>query len=238
MLATAGYRRLLGFSLAGRSPLDNLAAQVDAYRYLLVRPLLRLETNIDPSPVVTAPGSAAWWAGALAIAALLAGGFALLRRAPLLGLAILWPFALLLPTNSLVPRLDLVADRHLYLALIGPAILVAALVDRLKVSWRRVAIAGLACVLGAFAWQRAGEFSSETALWTATAARSPGKARVWNNLGYGRLVEGDPAGAVDAFRRALAIDPGDARAAINLERAEAAVGGDGSGRPQASDRRR
>jgi hypothetical protein len=238
MLATTGYRRLLAFSFAGRSPLDNLAAQVDAYAYLLVRPLWLLETNIDPAPAISTPGSAAWWACALAIAALLAGGLVLLRRAPLWGLAILWPFALLLPTNSLVPRLDLVADRHLYLALIGPAILVTALVDRLRVPWRGVAVAALACVLAAFAWQRAGEFSSETALWTATATRSPAKARVWNNLGYGRLVEGDPAGAADAFRRALAIDPGDARAAVNLERAEAAIGRDAPGRPQASDSRR
>jgi tetratricopeptide (TPR) repeat protein len=221
LLALPGYRRLLLFSLDLNSPLSNLAAQVDAYAYLFTRPLLLLETSIDPDPARHAPGSAAWWGLSAVLCAVLAAGLALIVRRPLWGLAILWPFALLWPTNSLVARLDLVADRHLYLALIGPAL---ALVVVLRNSaWPRAAPALLACGLAMAALSRGQDFATESSLWAATARTSPDKARVWNNLGYGRLVEGDPAAAVLAFRRALAIDPGYVKAAVNLERAEAAV---------------
>lgn len=217
-LAVPGYRRLLGFSLDLRPPLSNLALQPDALVYLFTRPLLRLETNLDPDLVVHALGSLPWLALAALLLVFLAAGFALLRRHPLWGLAALWPFIVLLPTHSLVARIDLVADRHLYLALVGPAVAVAAAASVAR--WRALAVSGVAAVLAFASLQRVADFTSETALWTATAARSPGKARVWNNLGYGRLVEGDPEGAAAAFRRALAIDPQHARAAVNLERAE------------------
>ena len=222
LLALPTYRRLLLYSLDIQSPLANLAAQADAYAYLFTRPFLLLETSIDPDPVRHSAGSPAWWGISASLCALLAAGFALIGRRPLWGLTILWPFALLWPTNSLIARLDLVADRHLYLALIGPALALAVVLQRS--AWPRAAPGLLALGLALAALQRGQDFSTESALWTATASTSPNKARVWNNLGYGKLVEGDPVGAAQAFRRALAIDPNYARASVNLERAEAEAG--------------
>ena len=57
-----------------------------------------------------------------------AGGLALtyVRRLPLQAFATLWFLLWLAPTNSLLARLDLVNDRQLYVALAGPALLLAA----------------------------------------------------------------------------------------------------------------
>jgi protein O-mannosyl-transferase len=44
------------------------------------------------------------------------------RRAPLLMLACVWPIVALLPTNSLLAKIDPVTEMPLYLAWVGPAI--------------------------------------------------------------------------------------------------------------------
>ncbi len=60
------------------------------------------------------------------------------------------------------------------------------------------------------------DYRSELALWQATVAASPGKARPWTNLGYARQLQGDLDGAAAAYRCALAQDPAHRQAAWNL----------------------
>ena len=55
-----------------------------------------------------------------------------------------------------------------------------------------------------------------TTLWTRTAAQSPGKARVWNNLGQAAAAAGDPGLARQAYLHALRLAPGDSRVRLNL----------------------
>jgi protein O-mannosyl-transferase len=54
---------------------------------------------------------------------------------------------------------------------------------------------------------RNGDYRDEVSLWKATAAASPSKPRVWNNLGYAERLAGNTAAARAAFERALALDP-------------------------------
>jgi Flp pilus assembly protein TadD len=60
-------------------------------------------------------------------------------------------------------------------------------------------------------------YRNEVALWEDTARKSPGKARVHNNLGYAYERAGRLREAREAYLRALAIDPGHALARGNLE---------------------
>jgi tetratricopeptide (TPR) repeat protein len=141
-----------------------------------------------------------------------------LRRRPWLGFGILWFFLHLAPTNSLVARYDLASDRALYLALIGPALILGVSLGSWR-QWRDATNAAIALVLllGVATFVRNLDYASEVALWEATVRASPSKPRAWNNLGYARQQAGDLAGARTAYERALALGPDYARARINLD---------------------
>jgi protein O-mannosyl-transferase len=215
IVALPAYRRLLATSLALRGPLDNLVAQASGMRYLVTHPLATLRVNIDPD-VPVAVG-----AGALlplfAIAGAIVAGFVVLPRLRWLGFAILWFFLQLAPTNGPIARLDIANDRQLYLALIGPALLLAVPLA----TWRRrvLAPASAAILLAALivaTWFRNLDYRSEVALWEATVRASPAKARVHNNLGIALRDAGEHERARRAFERAVALDPADYKAERNL----------------------
>lgn len=214
--ASPTYRWLLRESLAVRGPLDSLAAQVDGVWYLVTRPLLALRVNFDPVVVVDPVGGVAWAAKALALAAAVALGCAALRRVPWLALGVLWLFVHLAPTNGVVARYDLVNDRQLYLALLGPALIAGVAVARLRVGRMGVA-AALVVVLAAATAARNLDYASGLALWQATVRASPGSSRAWNNLGWHAQAAGDREAARAAYARALALDPGNYRARANLD---------------------
>ena len=227
-LYTPGYRVFFGASLGARDLLAQLGGQAVAHGYLFVHVLLGLHSNIDPDLRAPEGWSMACSGGAMLLAGLLISAVAARRRWPWLSLAIAWYLLQLAPSNSLLPRLDLANDRHLYLALGGPALVLAVAFDRLlaRALWRPsagFAALVLLAALGAATAQRNRDYRSETALWQATAKASPRKARAWLNLGYARRLEGDYAGAAQAYAQALALDPGNAQAAINLSLLPAAA---------------
>ena len=121
MLAWPPYRAVLEGSLGARPIGTNLLTQVDAISWLLGQ-LLRFDRlNADPALATVTTLDAALLLRAAALVALAATGLVLLRRRPAAGFAIAWFFLWLLPTNSLLPRLDVVNERQLYLAIVGPA---------------------------------------------------------------------------------------------------------------------
>lgn len=211
------YRRLLRESLATRGPLENLYAQVEGIAYLVTHPLLTLRVNFDPDVAVPPVPDAGWWLAAAALAATIAAGFASLRRAPWLGVALLWFLLHLAPTNGPIARYDLVNDRQLYLALIGPALALGVVLARVARAWRAAALTVVAVVLGVATALRNLDYASDLALWQATVRASPAKSRAWNNLGWAHQQSGDAAQARAAYARALALDPANFRARANLD---------------------
>jgi tetratricopeptide (TPR) repeat protein len=214
-LVVPSYWRLLGASLDTRSLGDNLLTQIDGVFHLFTGPLAGVGLNIDPDlPVRTA-----WTIDLVAKAALLVALPAIAvvqwRRRPWLGFGIAWCFVALLPTNSVLPRADVVNDRHLYLALVGPALVVAGFATRLpRTSWIAVA-AAIALLLGAATALRNRDYATEVALWEATARTSPDKARVWNNLGWAWQQAGRIDDAKRAYDRAIELDPDFWKARLN-----------------------
>jgi tetratricopeptide (TPR) repeat protein len=229
MLLTSGYRRLLDVSLTTRTLKENLLTQIEGVYYLLTQPLLGLRTNIDPAlPVQTSLSAPLVLEGLLLVGWLLVS-LLLLRRKPWIGLAGLWFFLHLAPTNSILPRLDMANDRQLYLAAIGPALLFALAIWQLR--WRSVPVAlacAIALLLGTATILRNRDFSSEVTLWQATVRAAPHNARAWNNLGFAHRLEGDAPAAREAFEHALALDPDYRKARMNLEMLEPA----GAAKPQ------
>jgi len=141
-------------------------------------------------------------------------GFALLRVQPWYALALLWFFLHLAPTNSVLPRLDAVNDRQLYLASIGPLAL-AGLALSLAPRGRVMLAAFAALLLAVATVARNQEYQTEVTLWSDTARKSPGRARAFNNLGYAYQLDGRRDDACAAYLQALRIDAEQRRARVN-----------------------
>ncbi len=224
LLLAFGYQRLLTEPLA-RDLSGNLASELNAVFYLLGQLVRPHALNIDPdlpelrgfSPLLGLQ------LGLLAGAAALA--WSRWRQWPWLGFGLAWFILLLVPTHSLIPRLDLASERHLYLAGIGVYWMAAVVV----VGWFsatasplpiRHAFSGLLLLLTlagmGFTAARNADYQNEISLWQATVTQSPGKARAWNNLGYARRLAGQFPEARAAFVESLRHDPGYRRARANL----------------------
>jgi tetratricopeptide (TPR) repeat protein len=121
----------------------------------------------------------------------------------------LWPWALgwfvipLLPTSQvLAPLQNLMADRYLLLAVLGPCVVVAALATRAP----RPVAAGAVVIAAALTFTRAQTFADSVSLWEDATAKSPRWGQGWYQLGMA-LREAHPADAEAAFRRALDVEP-------------------------------
>lgn len=220
------YWLLLESSFTARDLAVNLLTQLHAVAYLIGQIFMPWRLNADPQLPEVAAWTFATMALALAYATALAAGFASVRSRPALAFGILWFFLWLAPTNSLLPRLDLVNDRQLYMALMGPAWLAGCLAARLaSVAATRgralrstLGVAGIAVLVLASAStaRRNLVYASEIAFWCDVAQKSPANPRAAANLGYAYAIAGRPSQAEAEFRRALALDPQYTRATINL----------------------
>lgn len=218
-LALPAYRAFLAAALATRTMGENLVAQARGVAWLASQLLDIDRLNADPAlPAVTGLDGE----GALLVIVLVVlAGIALtfLRRAPLPAFATLWFLLWLAPTNSLLARLDLVNDRQLYAALAGPALLLAAAMHRLdtrRAGLGTLALAPVLMLAGLATHLRNDVYRDEVGFWRNVVEQSPHNARAFNNLGVALAAQCDLGRAADAWRRALALDPGNVRTAVNL----------------------
>jgi tetratricopeptide (TPR) repeat protein len=122
-----------------------------------------------------------------------------------LGTIIFW--AGLLPVANLVPIYRPMADRFLYLPLMGLAMLLARglhAAGRLRPEWRLTlycATGAWICTLGLISFQREPVWHDSVALWQDTAAANPYSTTAANNLGWALFDAGRPLDAAAAFRR-------------------------------------
>jgi len=142
---------------------------------------------------------------ALFILALCAVAY-LFERAPRVGFGLVWMVVTLLPVSNLVPLFNPVADRYLYLPLIGFAISLTAAAEAL---WRRVpawnataalvvrrgmALAGVvaAAVLVFATTQRNLVWGSDERLWSETILHAPESWRALYRLGDYYRAQAEP----------------------------------------------
>lgn len=225
VFASPRFRELMDYSLALRSPLENLLLQVRAIPEMLSLWFRPWALTVDHAFPLNASG---WTmlAGTLLLCALLGAALLSRRRAPMLLFAIAWALVALLPTNSVVAKLDVVSEKPLYLAWVGPSLLAGWLWSRAVTSaassrwaWHRRTLAtALATALGVAAitcaW-RVQIWSDERRLWSNALAKNPTSSRAWNNFGLAFAAD-DPNLAAAAFRRAVELNPDNHNALDNL----------------------
>jgi hypothetical protein len=221
LLAHPLYAVRLAPALDWESVRDNAITQVDAIGYLVLRLVRIYPVNIDPDLRFATEWNLTLAVEAVMLAGLVFAAVLSRNRRRWWALAAAWFAIQLLPTNSLLPRPDLANDRHLYLACMGPfaaagievALALSAARPR---AWAAIAAAGL-LLAGATALRNR-DYASEVALWEQTAVVSPGKPRVFNNLGVAYEQAGRPDLAEAAYREALRLHPGYELARRNMER--------------------
>jgi hypothetical protein len=231
ILTTPRYLQLAEYSFLGRPFWSSLASQVGAVPVglgLLFNPAaLSIDYGIPLPTRISDPG---FLLGAALYAAAAAGVLVFLcrSRAAAVGLA-LW-LAALLPTQSVVPKLDALTNRPLALALAGLLIAATPLVARL-LAWTmrslnndsrrletaaaqeglRLAGAGCALLLVSLLTTstaaRAQLFESDLALWQDAAAKSTVNARPHLQYALLLLRAGEEVEAGSVLDAAQRIDP-------------------------------
>lgn len=184
-------------------------------------------------PTLTAP-TLAFAAATLSWLLMLGAGVVLLRRAPLLGIGVLWTFIALLPVMQvLIPVGVLFAERLLYLPSAGACIAAAGALALLPGTLpagaaRRAALlllpAAIVGLLAARTVARTLDWRSEVAFWESEVAKAPDEVVVNNNLAVAYTARGEPLRAIPHLEAVLRKDPRYWRAWVNLGVALGEVG--------------
>jgi len=213
------------FGIAPGARLLSQGAILLHYLSLLALPLpgrLHLDYYWEPATgLLTPPGTLP---ALLAVAGLVAGAVALRRRAPLVTFAAAWFLGGLSVEQSILP-IDLVFEHRLYLPSFGfflaaavglerAAAALPALATRRHAGW--LLAAPLLAALGAGTVARNETWRDPLALYGDEAGHGPGASRGLTTLGMRLRLSGRLDEAAVVLQRALALEPGNLGARINL----------------------
>ncbi len=138
---------------------------------------------------------------------------------PVLTFAVLWFLMVLSPTNSILPRMDLLSERNLYLPSIGFCwwwgMLLNGLLEK-KSSFRLAPLVTSALLVvflcyGLLTHQRNKVYQNDITLWQDTHAKSPNKSEVHYYLAMAHYLAGDLAASRLEISRLSKNDPSIAR---------------------------
>ena len=144
------------------------------------------------------------------------------KRYPLAAYGFLTALILFAPTSSVVPIQDAVAERRLYLPMLGLLLVVLEFVRRWPA--RRAVVAGTAglvlAVLALLCYQRNQVWASDVALWEDSAAKSPHNPRAHFQLALALYQQGRCDAAEPHFEAASKLGAPDARLFVDWALAE------------------
>ncbi|QPJ62186.1 MAG: tetratricopeptide repeat protein [Candidatus Nitronauta litoralis] len=134
---------------------------------------------------------------------------------PVFTFAVFWFLIILSPTNSILPRMDLLSERNLYLPSIGFCwwwgMLFNSLLEK-KSSFRLVPVVASALAIvclcyGLLTYQRNRVYLNDITLWQDTLTKSPNKSEVHYYLAMAHYLAGDPAASRLEITRLSKKDP-------------------------------
>lgn len=169
-----------GLRVEGITPVEYFLTQCRVFWSYVRLLALPVGQNVDPDVAISRGfGDVGSVMGLAAIVALAAGAVWWRRSWPLASAGVLIFLALLAPTSSFIPIQDVMAERRVYFALIGPLLILADVLRRwtLAPPLRNIALALTVVALGAATYSRAALWGDEEALWKDTVAQSPAKLR-------------------------------------------------------------
>jgi protein O-mannosyl-transferase len=113
----------------------------------------------------------------------------------------------LLPTSSVVPIKDLVAERRLYLPILGLILMGLEAMRRVRITtpMATAALGAVLALLGLATYERSKDWADPVRLWNSAIAATPAKPRPYGNLASHYLVRRNCAQAEEVSNRASAI---------------------------------
>lgn len=145
--------------------------------------------------------------GLAALASITVAAWGWRRRFPLASYGWLAFLILMAPTSSFVPISDPVAERRMYLSMIGLILIALEFLRRVRVDYRRLAaaLAAVALVYGVAAYRRNYVWTDRIALWQDAVAKAPNKARPRFQLAYAYYEAQRCAESVAEYGRAARL---------------------------------
>jgi protein O-mannosyl-transferase len=136
------------------------------------------------------------------------------RARPLVRFGLVLFVRQLLLVDTLLPRVDVINERHAYLANVGLCLAAGSLVREVK-PWLWL----LAVAMAALSVRRNLDYQTEVALWQSTVRSAPSNPRAHNNLGVAYELDGQLIRARVEYAEALKLEPRYVAARENLTRA-------------------
>jgi tetratricopeptide (TPR) repeat protein len=155
--------------------------------------------------------------GLIGLVALAVAAFYFRRRYPLASYGYFAFLLLLAPTSSVMPIADPIAERRMYLPIIGLILVVLEFLRRWKTARATLAasLAAVLCVAGALTYQRSKVWAGPLPLWEDAALKSPRKQRVQFQLGFAYFTLGRCAEALRKFETAARLGKPDYRILVD-----------------------
>jgi len=186
--------------------LTQLKVIVGTYLKLMIFPIGQ---NIDHSFVVAenlfeTPVLASF----LFSGALFCAGLWLFKRSRLASFGIFWFFVTIVPTSSIVPNVEFVAEHRAYISLMGLGFIVAGL-PGWNNRWKwyvSVLLPALLLVSGLTYWRNK-VWQTPITLWADASQKSPERSRPLINYGRALREAGRLDEAVTVYQRALSVPP-------------------------------
>ena len=176
-----------------------------AYIALFIYPLWQtIDYDFPISKSLLDPGSLTSLA---ALLALLYAAFRYRRRFPLAAFGFFAFGALLLPTSSVIPIRDVIADRRLYLPMIGLLLITIEFLRRWNPG-RTALIATFSCISALMAfgsYQRNEKWKSAVSLWADAVEKNPDKARVQFGLAATEFMAKRCHESIPHYERAIEL---------------------------------
>ena len=168
-------------------------------------------------PNTSSPGELSFVLSFLLIVSVIVITYRLFFYSKALFFSILWFFVTLLPVLNIIPIENIMAERYLYIPLVGFCILGGQLLSLIPgsglksdilTSWSFLIIIGI--ILTGFCWQtcnRAKIWFDDLSLWSTTVIDSPQSSRAHNNLGVLYKKMGFIDAAMKEYNTAIQIRP-------------------------------
>ena len=146
--------------------------------------------------------------GLAMLVALIAVAWRFRRQFPLASYGFFAFLLLMAPTSSILPIKDPLAERRLYISMLGLLLIVVEFLGRVKIDRRVLAYSCAAVVLAAAVatHARAAVWSDPVALWKDTVRKSPQKWRTHYNLGVTYMNAQRYEAAIAEFEKAAQLE--------------------------------